>query len=145
VTHRFKHAVSAAVLIAIPQGAPALPDGGLSAGYVQDLCSSTKEAEAVACTTYFRGMLEGLTYGYLASDGYPTFCLPSAGIDAGEARSMFLRTIRRQPDRRLHDAAILILAALENRYPCGGEDDLGGAIFGLPGPPTVDRTSRRRF
>ena len=102
-------------------------DTAIAGGDVADICSAAGSAAALACSAYLRGISDGLLAAETnADDDAIAFCPPSDGIGSNQIRQIFLTFMREDPDRRSEDAGTLLLAALEDRFPCdnaGGRDD----------------------
>jgi hypothetical protein len=128
ITRPRRFAIAALMLVpgtgaAAAEADPA--DSAVSAGAVQDMCSTAGAVSGLACNAYLRGAMEGLLLGQLSATGdLVTFCLPVEGISSRETRSIFLSFVGTEPARRGDDAGIVLLTALENVFPCPDYDDL---------------------
>ncbi len=99
-------------------------DTAISAGALQDICSTGGAVSVLACNAYLRGAMEGLLLGQLSTTGdLVTFCLPAEGISSSETRSIFLGFVEGEPERRRDEAGLMLLTALEDNFPCPDDYD----------------------
>jgi hypothetical protein len=100
------------------------PQGPLSSADLVALCNARSRDSANACTVYLRGAFEGLISAETSlADGDPTFCLPDDGVSLSEIRSTFVHYVAADPEQADMGASAVLLASLEDNYPCLDDQD----------------------
>jgi hypothetical protein len=132
-------AISVTLGGAIPGHAQNMVDVPVLSGDVLDVCGQSKAAMRMVCAAYLHGAFEGLMFGQAsATGGRVSFCPPPQGITLEDMRSSFLEFLAHRPEEREASASLALLMALEDQYPCEGDDGDTAPDPGLPdGPPAA--------
>lgn len=85
--------------------------------------SSTDLADARACQSYVRGVVDGVTVQHIwsRSHGDPSkaaFCVQFEKLPPVQIVDAVLRYLRDNPDKQRFDASIAVEEVLHNRFPC---------------------------
>jgi hypothetical protein len=113
--------IVAIVLIASAASAPAgsLKGAELLAMLAQkpsnDVQSIVEKSHAMG---YLTGLLEALVMMNDINPEIQSFCLPSSGISAGEAKGMIVNWLKEHPQRQDEQARLLVLYFLQDVFPC---------------------------
>jgi Rap1a immunity proteins len=80
-------------------------------------CSAkAKPVNDIICRYYVIGVIEGLNYGRWKSED-PLFC-PSQQVTGGQYIEIVRHYLRDHPERRYGNAVLLVVAALNEKFPC---------------------------
>jgi len=70
------------------------------------------------CYSYIRGVHEGIGATVALADIPDIFCIPNQ-VRMGQIHDTIIQYLERNPQRRHLPAALLIIQALRNAFPCG--------------------------
>ena len=117
--------------ILLGAAAPAEAQSGVSGQELKKICSSEISADLGLCHGFFRGLSDTHSIYAAMQKGLGLYCLP-AGATQEQFEHVALNWMDEHPDELERPAALLVLQALNDRFPCnndgaGGENAPGGA------------------
>jgi hypothetical protein len=116
-------AISVTLGSTVPGHAQNMVDVPVLSSDVLDVCGQSKAAMRMVCAAYLHGAFEGLMFGQAsATGGRVSFCPPPQGITLEDMRSSFLEFLAHRPEEQEASASLALLMALEDQYPCEGDD-----------------------
>jgi hypothetical protein len=73
----------------------------------------------VLCSSYIRGLADGMLFGYLThkSDG-DVYCPPAGGLSREQAQLIVEKFMNEHPELLHEKAAVVAVAALRSAFPC---------------------------
>jgi hypothetical protein len=78
-----------------------------------------REVREEICTTYIRGLTDGLFMMQVFSDEHRATCLPgNTPISVTEARRIFEQWLREHPESGTNSAAVVVSVAMINAHKC---------------------------
>ena len=81
---------------------------------------------------YLTGLLEALVMMNDINPEIQSFCLPSSGISAGEAKGLIVDWLKEHPQRQDEQARLLVLFFLQDVFPCPIEQTVEPLRKGAP-------------
>lgn len=108
---RRSYVVAIAVLFA--QSSLAAEDG-ITGNLLYSQCDSK---EQTTCVIFMAGLLAGVEYGAMSTNGKLPFCRP-VGSTVGQMSDLFVKTLRDDPASRHLPAGVIAIRALTKAYPC---------------------------
>jgi hypothetical protein len=104
------------VVFALVWGEPAT---SLTGAELLDLCSQKVVSDDLACSSYVRGMADGLAYASILAGNTRRYCPPTS-VQLKKIRAIVETYLREHQDQHNNEAGALAGAALYRAFPCSG-------------------------
>lgn len=95
---------------------PALTSAALSGRILLDQCRSSLTVPQVSCDMYLEGLLDGLSLSAASGKG-ALYCVPP-GNDAGRAKKIIIKYLKKNAAELERPAGELVFEALAGAWPC---------------------------
>jgi Rap1a immunity proteins len=103
--------------IAVFTVAWAAPATSFTGAELLELCSQSGVSDHLACSSYVRGLADGLSYASILAGGASKYC-PPVSVQVKEIRAIVEKYLREHRDQRTNEAGALAGAALYRAFPC---------------------------
>jgi len=110
-------AVPLFALFGVVDGAAAGEEAFLSGDDLQELCKGVD----ASCTTYIMGVLDGVNMMESRAGSGSGYCAPE--ITSDDVTDVVTKHLKRHPARWESPAAMLVVEALTEAFPCDGKGD----------------------
>jgi hypothetical protein len=116
-----KPVVIVAAILACSVPPPAAAED-VTGGHLVEFCESDSASDLALCHGFFRGLSDTHSIYAAMGKGLHLYCLPR-GVTQEQFERVAFRWMEANPERLQRPAAVLIVQALHERYPCTADGE----------------------